>query len=419
MSIRCRKVVWCLILAGCALLMITACSQTPSIPTAPADEPDKSFSFVRQPDDVFPAERATLLVAGTPVVFWPYTGAGFDGTPVDPLNLVFTGQADPLRIRAALMALDGDRSAFGIPPVPPFNARWTDAIGGDVQTACAVGGDGWVGSVVQLTLGEFGPLRVHLRLFRTGQRPGGAAVTLGGAHFEVQIPGTADHQVLSWELAEQIVTADLVRSGLLGAAPASTGPLNATPSFRTIMKEVYNGLPPELVGLIGGPAQPVTADVPLPSDGQGTLLRLAGAARLVPGHWDQSVTVNYDQLVPRPFCADGPGDFLMVTGPVTFTARSSLLPGGLFVSLTSFVGNIEAVPVDLSSGTPVVVGAAFPARVSGNSSVVMNAWSARVIMQDRRFTHEADGNQVKQIWMNIPQQGPKSCWVALRCLDDE
>jgi len=405
-----------MILMGGTLLMWSACSDL--TPTNPADA-EKAGGAVARMDPAPPAEQATIDIAGTPVVFWPYTGTSFNGTPVDPINVVFAGEADPLQIRAALMALDGDRSAFGIPPIPPFNATWEDAVGGDVQTTCAVGGDGWVGSVVQLTLGEYGPLRFHLRLFRTGQQAGGGAVTLGGAHFELNIPGTADHAVLSWELAEQIVMVDLVRSGLLGAAPAPTGLINAAPTFRTIMKEVYNGLPPQLVALIGGPAQPVSADVPLPSNGQGTLFRLAFAAPLVPGAWDDSVTLNYNQLVPRPFCSQGPGDYLLVTGPLEFTASSQLLPDGSFTSRNAFIGVLEAVPVDVSTGVPVVLGPAFRARVSGHSNVSLTDLNARVVMYDRRFTHESDGVQVKQIWMNLPQQGQKTYRTKLSCIGDD
>ena len=37
----------------------------------------------------------------------------------------------------------------------------------------------------------------------------------GAAHFEVLIPGTTDHQVLSWIVARDLVVGDLMRSGLL------------------------------------------------------------------------------------------------------------------------------------------------------------------------------------------------------------
>src|SRR6187402_3050629 len=121
---------------------------------------------------------------GGTATIWPYTGESLNGVPSDPINLVFLGKADPVRIRAALLALDGDRTAFGLP---------------DVQTAYT-DGPGWSGSIIQLQLGSYGPVRTHLRLFRTGIADGsGGAVTLGAAHFEVLIPGTTSHQVLSWE----------------------------------------------------------------------------------------------------------------------------------------------------------------------------------------------------------------------------
>ena len=110
---------------------------------------------------------------------------------------------------------------------------------------------------MQLQCGGYGPIRFHLRLFDIG------GTTLGNAHFEVLIPGTTDHQVLSWELAEQLVTFDFARSGLLGAPPGSIAPVNPAPSFRGIPAPLYDGLPPELRVLTGGPSSDVTADVDL------------------------------------------------------------------------------------------------------------------------------------------------------------
>jgi len=406
-----------LFLAALVCLTVAACSSDE--PLDPLADGTKSLAMERETGDVPPADRATLDLAGGTLDFWPYTGTSFDGTPVDPINLVFVGQADPLQIRAALMALDGDRSAFGIPPVPPFDAVWQDAIGGDVQTTCAASGDGWVGSIVQLTLGEFGPLRVHLRLFRTGQSADGGSVTLGGAHFEVQIPGTTEHEVLSWEIAEQIVTADLVRSGLLDAsAPLwPTGSINAAPTFRSIRPEVYNGLPPELTALIGGPLPPVDAPVPLPSDGQGTVLNLAGAAPVVPGITTRKATVEYDQYVPRPFCAEGPGDWLYVSGPVDFTLMVEVDAEGAFTSRSDYSGVIYALPVDITTGQPA--GDGFTARVAGSQRGQLNAWRGRIIADDKRLTIEGGGTQMLQEFLNVPQQGRKTWRSQLRCLDDE
>jgi len=62
-----------------------------------------------------PAGLVTVPFGGDELTWWPYTVMDFSGDPVDPGNLIFAGQADPLRIRAALLALNGDRTAFGFP----------------------------------------------------------------------------------------------------------------------------------------------------------------------------------------------------------------------------------------------------------------------------------------------------------------
>lgn len=378
----------------------------------------RALSVVRNDGDTPP----TGLVTVGNLTFWPYTGSSFAGEPVDPVNLIFRGQADPVRIRAALLALDGDRTAFGLPDAWPFNATWTDCIGGNVQTAYAQGPHGWGGSVVQLMLGAYEPIRFHLRLFRTGVPDGaGGEWTLGGAHFEVLIPGTADHQVLSWEVAEQIVVADLVRSGLLGGAEPAvpSGPINAAPSFRTIMAAVYNGLPPELIALIGGPQPPVAADVPLDSDGQATVLNLAARAPLVPGTWTQSVDLQYGQVVPKPFCSTGPWDYLLVSGPITFNLTVRLDARGEYSYQSDYLGELTATPVDVTTGDPVPAGAPYPARVNGRSAGSLRRCWGQVWSSDKKLSKPGGGPELLYEWLQVPDRGQKKYSALTRCVDDD
>ena len=95
-------------------------------------------------------------------------------------------------------------------PWQPFDCTWEDAIGGH-QGAYARE-TGWSGSAIQLQCGDYEGLRFHLRLFRAGER------TIVNAHFETIIPATTEHQVLSWELAEQFAVGDLGRTGVLSAS---------------------------------------------------------------------------------------------------------------------------------------------------------------------------------------------------------
>jgi hypothetical protein len=365
-----------------------------------------------------PAEIATVSLGSESLRLWPYTGNSFAGTPVDPINVIFAGQADPLEIRAALLALDGDRTAFGLPNAYPFNATWTDATG-DVQTNYA-DGEGWTGSVVQLQLGTYEPARAHLRLFRTGHAFGGGGQwTVGGAHFEILIPGTADHQVLSWELAEQLVTVDMMRTGLLDATVPMmpSGMINAAPSFRDIPDFIYNALPPELIAAIGGPPQPASGAVPIPSDGQAMVFNVAGAATVAPGPTSQTFTLEYNQVVPRPLCADGPYDWILIQGPITFHKQTTLDASGNFDFTADFQGNLTATPVDITQSPPVPTGASFPVIANENQRGFLQPASQMGQVHSRRLAPGRGGTEFQQMELKVGTNGQNSYRLSTKCQD--
>ena len=328
------------------LLSVVACDGDGPFTTPSPDAP--AMMSARVP----PADLTTIAAGGGSLSLWPYTGADFSAAAQDPINLVFTGRADPRAVRSALFALSGDRSAAGLPNAAPFNCTWSDAIG-DLQTAWNAA-SGWVGSAVQLACGSFGPIRVHVRLFQAG------AATVGNAHFEVLIPGTTDHQVLSWELAEQLVTIDMARSGLLAAAPVSSGVINGAPGFRQIPAEIYNLLPADLKAVIGGPAGSVSAPVGIASNGAATVFELGGAAAPAAGT-EQRFTVAFDQVIPRPFCASGPGEYLRIRGPVDLSKVVHVDGAGGLHSEFEASGRLHLTPIDPATGT--ATGPAYEAEV--------------------------------------------------------
>jgi hypothetical protein len=328
--------------------------------------------------------------------------------------LIFTGHADPVEIRAALLALSGDRTAFGFPAAYPFNATWSDAIG-DVQTDYAEG-PGWTSSVVQLQLGEYAPLRFHLRLFRVrGLFGSSESVTIGAAHFEALIPGTADHQVLSWERAEEIVLADFLRTGLLDpAAPFSqSGPINASPSFREIPAVIYNGLPEELKQYIGGPAGIVTDPVPIATNGSATILNLASAATLVPGTFPQNLSFDYGQVFPKPFCNPDGSQWVLVTGPVTFSKTVEVTPDGRFVYDSSYSGALTVTPWDIATNQPS--GVPYPAEVGGDQHGNLLPDRAFARARDDRLANSAEGVESLQTWLHVSSPGPRWYRATERC----
>ena len=353
---------------------------------------------------------------GKTATIWPYTGESLNGVPSDPINLIFLGKADPVRIRAALLALDGDRTAFGLPNAPPFNSRWTDCQG-DVQTAYT-DGPGWSGSVIQLQLGSYQPVRAHLRLFRSGIPDGsGGVVTLGAAHFEVLIPGTTSHQVLSWEVAQQLVTLDLARTGLLGAAPSLTGQINAAPSFREIPDFIYNQLPPELIGLIQGPTPPVQGAVPLGSDGRAGVFLLAGESPIQAGTATDAFTIEFGQAIPKPLCSDGPFDWVFVTGPVQFSRTSTVDAEGRYEYQARVSGQLTVTPVDITTNPPTPVGKPFTANISDVQQGNLDPAGGQLVSaRVKRIGPQSGGAEILMSNLKVASPGPESYRLMEQCL---
>jgi hypothetical protein len=310
---------------------------------------------------------------------WPYTGTDFSGEPSDPISFFFA-ETDPRAIRQALLALDGDRTSFGFPSAPPFDCRWADAMG-EEQTSWA-SERGWEGSEIQVACVHDGaplgdPFRFHLRLFRQGR------YTLGGAHFELLIPHTAQHAVLSWELAEQLVTADMVRTGHLTALPSAVAlftPVDG--SFRAVQRLVFDGLAADpmaapLLALLGlvAPADP-TADVPIPTDGVATSLVPDLRYRPRPEHRRLSQSVAYDTPAPKPVCSTGPFDWVYITGPVNLVLDTWTDWRGNFYRRYAVDGQLAVAPFDPI--TRSVVGAFAPARVFERHDAVTGRYFGEV-----------------------------------------
>ena len=90
---------------------------------------------------------------GEPLTFYPYTLEKFAADPTGPHQPRLHGQGRRRpRIRAALFALNGDRTAYGMPNVAPLNCTWADAMGANQVT---YGAGKWAGSAIQLECGLY------------------------------------------------------------------------------------------------------------------------------------------------------------------------------------------------------------------------------------------------------------------------
>ncbi len=346
---------------------------------------------------------------------WPYTGNDFSGAPQDPMNLVFVGRVDPVTIRAALMSLDGNRPGF--PPLPIFGATWSDAVG-NVQTGYADGG-GWTGAVVQLELGSYSPMRIHLRLVGCSEAFGSdGGWTLGAAHFEINIPSTADHQVLSWELAEKVVVADLKRSGLLDPAsgPTPTGIINQTPSFHDIPAAIYNGVPDALKILCELPPGPSSAPVPIPTDGRAMILHVGQTVPVAPDNKQQAYTMSYGRIVPKPICSDGPLDFILLEGPVNITKTVRVDALGRYQYASDISGRLTAVAMDVTRMPPVPVGEPFMVLVSDQQGGVFDEHLIRVTFDTKRLAPKERGVEKQMVTLHVSSDGANLFRSRSQCL---
>jgi hypothetical protein len=378
-------------LAGAAVSMLAiavfGCTDAPTTPVRVAATPQPDQLAVPQNEPPAPAGLVTVAFGGGSLTLWPFTADDLGDKVADPINALFAGSnaayVDPLRIRAALRRLDGNRAAYGFPPTPglPFDCTWRDAVG-DEQAAFAEP-EQWTGSAIQLQCGEFGPIRFHVRLF--GEGPW----TLAGTHFELNIAGTATHRVLSWIVAREFLTVDLVRSGILAGAPGLSAPITPTPAFGRdpIEVPVYNALPVALRALIGGPLGNVTSPVTVVNDGRARLFVVGKAEPIVADVSEQTFTLEFNQTVPKPFCA-GPTDFVKVTGPLYYLSTARVTPGGTYERVYSARGDLNVVAVNAVTGQ---LGPVQLAKISQEhqGSITPAGALARMSFSQRLF--KADG----------------------------
>lgn len=304
-----------------------------------------------------PAGVVNVTIGSGSLSLWPFTGVSFSGTPQDPINLIFAGNADPRQIRASLMSLSGT----GRPgPLAGITCTWDDAVG-DPQTNYA-DAEGWVGSAIQLECNNFYGPRFHLRMFRQGN------VTVANAHYEILIPGTNTHEVLSWEFAEQFITADMARTGSLVAAPAPTSVITPAPFYRAVQPAIVAGLSAGQIAALG---LSVNGDgsASIPSDGRATILTLGTGAPITTGIDDKDFVITFGQIIPKPFCVAGTTGYLYASGPIRVQMHSGIA-GNTYKSEWTGRGTLTLVQFNPSTGQPV--GSPYQGEVNVRNSTELN-----------------------------------------------
>jgi hypothetical protein len=254
-----------------------------------------------------------------------------------------------------------------------------------------------------------------MRLFRTADPFGSGGIwTLGGVHFDLQIPGTTTHQAIDWELVQQVVTYDLIRSGLVDPNVQQSQPITQTPSWRTIPAVIYNGMPDDLKMLLGYPAGNIDHDFPIPNDGRASILHVLAPAPPVSGATSLSFRVDFGQLIPKPICSDGPYDYVYVTGPVDFQKSVEVSPTGQYRYVSTYFGTLTVTPWDIEHGQPA--GDPYSAEVSGRQSGRTRGGDWLVVMTDTRLAREPSGAEIVVTWLKNSTDQRNAYQVLERCL---
>ena len=239
------------------------------------------------------------------------------------------------------MTLVGRRPTWSFLPSGANGCVWMDGMGYD--QAAYVEPEGWVGDELQLVCATpDSPLgkedRFHVRLFRSGPH------TIGGAHFEINVPGTAEHEVLSWEMARDFVTDEIARldmAAFQGEAEVFE-PKDGT--FRTVRGQVNyyvfatNNAFWARLGLLDPPAPGLPA-APIPATGLAAVF--APSFTFVPVKSDFTLTDyrTYGVVTTKPFCGGAP---VQITGgPLTLRLRVQTNPSGKYQRTFTVAGYLK------------------------------------------------------------------------------
>jgi hypothetical protein len=181
---------------------------------------------------------------------------------------------------------------------------------------------------------------------------------------------------------------------------------------------IYNELPVELRALIGGPLGDVTDDVPIETDGHAVILNLTGRENRKPGTTHHDYTINYGQVIPKPFCSSGPSDYVWVAGPVHLKQTVRQTPSGTITMDFHARGELSVTPVNPLTGDPI--GETMTAFVRQQHASVMNdtyfAGSGVLYQRLGRPTDEAGGLLFTRL--RVTSDGQNGYEAIVRCNAD-
>jgi hypothetical protein len=197
-----------------------------------------------------------------------------------------------------------------------------------------------------------------------------------------------------------------------------TGIINQSP-WRTIPSIIYNGLPAEVRAYIGGPMGDVSYDVPIGTDGHAMIFNLAAKVALKAETRVQDFVINFDQVIPKPFCATGPNDYVYVNGPVHLLQTTEVLENGTYKMAFKATGDLVVVPVNPVTGE--AVGEAMAAKIAEeHGAMFMNQYWAATSSKYQKLglLNQAGGGQLFTSLL-VRSNGLNGFQQSIRCAGEQ
>jgi len=216
-----------------------------------------------------------------------------------------------------------------------------------------------------------------------------------------------------------MVVVDMIRSGLLVAPPVPTQVITQAPTYRDIPAVIFNGVPDELKVACGLPPGQSSSPVPIPNDGIATLLHVGASVEVNRDSRSASFVVQFDQVVPKPFCMDSPTDFVLIQGPLTIEKTVHVDKGDAYNYRSTISGRLMVVPVDVTQSPPLPIGEPFYARIGDFQQGRIAARNARVRFSSKRIAPQDGGLEMFSSLLKVATHGRDFYNERVKCIEPE
>ena len=146
------------------------------------------------------------------------------------------------------------------------------------------------------------------------------------------------------------------------------------------------------------------------------ILNVATATPIVAGTTNWARRFEYGQMVPRPFCASGPYDYVYVEGPVDFTKVVTVDETGRLTAKSRYSGTLTITPMDVTQNPPVPLGPPFSAQVGELQTGWTSLYGFSAMMNTDKMTHPVAGVEFQKLRLQVRSDGRNDYSNNTNCL---